>query len=214
MAPKFVAGSFALMTLFLMFESARVAQFVSSVGVGSSVLSTIGDFGLFVVVRPLEPGYFIANFLLAVGLADQINLLRSDRARLRKEALDAALVSQEKLKSEVERQTLELKESRDRLLKSTRRRLLSSGWSRTSFGLRLRCCSYRLSAWRRKLAKSKVSIWQRNAMRLQRLVNQLLDLQKSEVGRREEPLIRIDVHPFLATAGLFLRKLRRPKVFI
>ena len=52
--------------------------------------------------------------------------------------------------------------------------------------------------------KIQVSIWH-GATRCacKDLVNQLLDLQKSEVGRREEPLIRIDVHLFLATAGLF-----------
>ena len=152
----------------------------------------------------MEPGYFIANFLLAVGLADQINLLSSDRERLRKEALDAALVSQEKLKSEVERQTLELKESRDRLLKIDEEK--TAFFRMVSHELRtpLTLLQLPLERLEEEMGENpSLDMAQRNAMRLQRLVNQLLDLQKSEVGRREEPLIRIDVHAFLATAGLF-----------
>ena len=202
---RVVASSFTIMILFLALDTIRVNQLVGDgIEFGSESLSTLGDFTLFWLARPAELGFFIAEFLLAVGLADQINVLRSDRARLRKEALDAALVSQEKLKSEVERQTLELKESRDRLLRIDEEK--TAFFRMVSHELRTPLTLLQLPLERLEEEmgdNASLDMARRNAMRLQRLVNQLLDLQKSEVGRREEPLIRIEVHPFLATAGLY-----------
>ena len=201
---KFYALSFGLTLTFTMLDSLRIFKVFDYVFVYSESARFLADVLYFVWAHPTEIGVLFAELLLAAGLADQINVLRTDRERLRKEALDAALVSQEKLKSEVERQTLELKESRDRLLKIDEEK--TAFFRMVSHELRTPLTLLQLPLERLEDEMGEnpsLDMARRNAMRLQRLVNQLLDLQKSEVGRREEPLIRIEVHPFLATAGLY-----------
>ena len=201
---KVFALAFGLNIVFTLSESLRIYRLVDYILEADFQNPILTDAVYFLWAHLSEIGVLASEIFLAVGLADQINLLRSDRARLRKEALDAALVSQEMLKSEVERQTLELKESRDRLLKIDEEK--TAFFRMVSHELRTPLTLLQLPLERlddEMGENPSLDMARRNAMRLQRLVNQLLDLQKSEVGRREEPLIRIEVHPFLATAGLY-----------
>ena len=204
-AVKFFGTAISVMVLGSLIDAGRGLSISSVENMFAPEHGKLGfDLILFIWQHPSELALLFGDIIIAAGLADQINVLRSDRERLRKEALDAALVSQEKLKSEVERQTLELKESRDRLLKIDEEK--TAFFRMVSHELRtpLTLLQLPLERLEEEMGEnSSLDMARRNAMRLQRLVNQLLDLQKSEVGRREEPLIRIEVHPFLATAGLY-----------
>jgi two-component system, sensor histidine kinase LadS len=162
-----------------------------------AVLLVLSKFGVLPVSVPTVHGPRIGAVLdmlfLSFALADRINFMKAETETAQRSALEAQTLATHRLEEEVAKQTRELREldaQKTRFFQNVSHEL------RTPLTLILAPLE-QLAADPKLQGDTRLKLSLDNAGRLLRLVNQLLDFQKLEAGKREFQLANVELGGFV-----------------
>jgi two-component system, sensor histidine kinase LadS len=162
-----------------------------------AVLLVLNKFGVlpvfFATVHGPRIGAVLDMLFLSFALADRINFMKAETEAAQQSALEAQTLATHRLQEEVDKQTRELREAdaqKTRFFQNVSHEL------RTPLTLILAPLE-QLAADPRLAGDRRLTLSLDNAGRLLRLVNQLLDFQKIEAGKREFNLVAIELGGFV-----------------
>jgi signal transduction histidine kinase/class 3 adenylate cyclase len=149
-------------------------------------------------------GSVLEVVLISFALADRLNELRADKEHAQAHALDLQRTANATLQREVARQTQELRDQAAKLVELDKQK--THFFQNVSHELRtpLTLILNPLDEMSREATFSReprIDVAIKNARRLLRLVNQLLDFQKLAAGKKEWHLSPIDAAAFTRSCG-------------
>jgi signal transduction histidine kinase len=179
------------------------------------VILVLSKFGVLPRVTITEHGPRIGSLLqviaLSLALADRINAIKAETEAAQRQALEIQTEATENLQAEVAKRTHEL-EVQNAMLEENADKLAALDVQKTHFfqnvshELRTPLTLIltpleQLQSDVRFRNDGRIDLATKNARRLLRLVNQLLDFQKLSAGKREIQAVPIDLVPFLSACG-------------
>ncbi len=200
------------------FRSARFYVLAWAAFLLGSISLILGKFGLLpanlATLRGPQLGAALEVLLFSLALADRINILQREARAAQREALEAQLRATERLQEEVDARTAELRDQADRLreLDAQKTRFFQNVSHELRTPLTLILSSSDELCQSPTLAQDdRIALVDKNARRLLRLVNELLDFQKLAAGRKQLARAPIDLVAFLHSCAEYVRPACEPR---